>query len=201
MLLKEVHAPRNIPEAHYRQWGGLGVRLDYRVVRIWELGPEIVFASGVPELLPWVPAMNATERDVERAARALLERNDRTLASCFGLFGTMRYDIKQLKALLGRLGMPIFTEQMLMDSDAVRWLVEQNRKEAAEAALERGRVEGRVEEARGSIREVLARRFPAMPVPAALDDIVEVDRLKRIFSQLLSAESEQAAAAVLRDAQ
>ena len=63
--------------------------------------------------------------------------------------------------------------------------------------LAKGQDEGKLAEARRSVRHILAKRFPSVPIPASLEALTDLEQLHDLADQALTAADEEQARAAL----
>jgi predicted transposase YdaD len=174
VLLAERFTPLQIPTRHSIQTESLTISLDYRVVRLWEIDGVGALALNRPRLYPLMPLLRASQEHlIVTAERIAREPDYEERAVEFLTLAGLRYDDKERLRLLERVMSGIFTKENLRDSIYYQELVE----------------EGREEEARELIREVIASRFPGEQPSPELDRIHDIPRLHDIFRVALKAQS------------
>jgi len=69
VLLVARHAPVEIPSDCEMQFGGLSVRLEYQVVRLWEISGREALDMNEARILPLIPLLQVSTEDLQEAAR------------------------------------------------------------------------------------------------------------------------------------
>lgn len=169
-------------------------------------------------MLPLVALARASDRDLERAADEIVRVQSKELAAdlagVFATLGGLRYDRKRLIDLLEkRMIKEFLTPELMRESSFLKPLIEVWEKESRErgeatglarglekglaTGLAKGQDEGKLAEARRSVRRILAKRFPAVPIPQALDSLTDLEQLHNLADQALTAADEAQARAAL----
>ena len=160
---------------------------------MWEVDPEEIFALNRPPLLPLISLASRTRRDLNRAARQIVESGNQSLAETFMNFGSIRYDRTELEGLLEKV---IFEELMkpewVRQSSVFGPMLEEAEIEA--------RKKGRWGEAQRMLARVIAKRFPGLTVPAYVQAITDVERIEDLCDLIVVAPSAAEAEAALSDA-
>lgn len=178
LLLVQKYAPAQVPEHFHIEAGGLAIRCDYRIIRLWEMDPEPIFRLDRPALLSLVPLMRSEPRDWDRAARAIISSGNRNLASSFMSLGSLRYDPIELEGVLDRMTLEEFIKPEWIRESKVREL------KIMQPFVEECRAEGRAEGYRDALRRIFARRFPGLALPAGLDNIDDPAILESLVDHL-----------------
>jgi hypothetical protein len=182
VLFAPDRSPKNLEPEFSKSAGLVGIHVRFHVVRMWEVDARRVLDMGRPALLPWVPLLNGSRKELEEAAARIMETGNTRLASAFCTLGGLRYDKLTLERLLE--SMPMFIPQELIDEGPL--YVE---------ARARGKADGE----RSLIQYLLRERFPELLAESAvLDTVTHPDRLTAIFKEILSAQSTDQARAALR---
>jgi predicted transposase YdaD len=180
VLLVARHAPVEIPDDHEMQFGGLSVRLEYQVVRLWEISGREALDMNEARILPLIPLFRVSTADLVEAARRIVKSPDEARAVEFLTFSGLRYDKNQFNFLLEAARMRILTEEMLKESSFYQMILEEG--------IEKG-MEKATSGLRNAIREVVSSRFPGPVDLAALDQIKDIDRLQQILTVTLRAQN------------
>lgn len=61
VLMCQADAPKKVPSFYRKRLGKYKQRIDFEMVRLWELDPERAFELAHPALLPWVLVMRANQ--------------------------------------------------------------------------------------------------------------------------------------------
>ncbi|MEO7651818.1 MAG: hypothetical protein ABIZ80_15250 [Bryobacteraceae bacterium] len=185
VLFSPNPSPRSPEERFSRQIGHIGIHVQLRIVRLWEVDAAAVLEANMPSLLPWVPLLNSGLEEVAQAAERIAITGDRRLASAFCTLGGLRYDRLTLEKLLEKMYM--FIPPELFDEGPA--YIETRQKALAEGQAE-GKAEGRVESARELLRHLLRSRFPDLVAEAAaLDNVRDPERLVATFDEILAAQN------------
>jgi predicted transposase YdaD len=178
VLLAERFTPLQIPTRHSIQTESLTISLDYRVVRLWEIDGTEALALNRPRLYALMPLLQVSEEQLIQTAERIAREPDyeERAAEFLALVG-LRYDDEEGLRSLERVMRGIFTEENLRDSVYYQQWVN------------KGREQGREEEARELIRELMASRFPGKDALPDLDGIHDIARLHDIFRVALKAQS------------
>ncbi len=166
------------------EFGSVSIVSKYRVVKLWELDGEAVFAAGRQRLLPWVILMRSSSALLRRVARAIVELRNIELAAQFRVLGGLRYHKDDIADLLGRAGF-MLSEEIIKESSFYRDILAEG--------IAKGRDEGRAEEARRSVEQVVAIRFPGLDISGRQLTGLSVEELETLFDRLLKAEDSDAA--------
>lgn len=191
VLLAERYAPARVRASGQVKTGCLEMISRYRVVKVWKLEAAMVLRLGRPSLLPWVALMRGSPGALRSAAKEIVRLGSRKLAEELVVLGGLRYDKKELAAMLGRLS-AMLTEEMLQDSSYYQMILEKG--------MEKGIEEGSVTEARRVLRLVLSLRFPGLEGAPELDAITERERLEALLAAVVTAADREGAGAVIRGA-
>jgi predicted transposase YdaD len=195
VLLVERTTPRSVQAEIEADLGGLRVRAEFQVIRMWELDPKPVIESGRPDLLPWVGLMQSSPAEFLTALHRVGMSGDPKLRAQTVLLGGLRYDKQGIEAVLRRIGDMFITADILRESSVTKDFI----RELEENAIASGTARGRVEEARRLIRTLVALRFPSLGDLPQLDRVADAGRLEELMRELILADSlEPAAAAVAR---
>ncbi|NJM76265.1 MAG: Rpn family recombination-promoting nuclease/putative transposase [Acaryochloridaceae cyanobacterium RU_4_10] len=131
---------------------GLQARQDFHVINLWEVDAEMVFEQSLDTLLPFVPVLKdgGNEQTVRRAL-VQLQQNEQLV---------------ELESLLGFFASFVLETELVQQ--IMRWDVTVLREspwylEIQQEGEQRGRTEGRTEEARSLILRQLSRRIGGLP--------------------------------------
>ena len=153
----------------------------YRVVRAWQQPVDIVLKGGAATL-PLAPLADVTPEKLADVVRQIDERLDRELpsadadslwAATFILMG-LRYSIDVSKQLLQ-------AARNMKESSTYQFILKEGQA--------KGRVEGKVEEAKRMLLLIGRRRFgpPTVEVHTAIEAVEDVDQLEALTERLLDA--------------
>jgi predicted transposase YdaD len=165
--------------------GGTGI--EYEVIRVWELPPDLFLLGGIGTL-PLAPLAAASDAEVPAVIQRMDERIQQELpapdaatlwTSTFVLLG-LRYPAERAGELLKGI-------QQMRESSTYQAILQEGREEGRE----KGREEGRAEEARRLIVLLGSQRFgePETAIQQRLSGIADVRRLERLVESLLKVES------------
>lgn len=135
---------------------GIQSRQDYRVINLWEIDAELVFAQSLDPLLPFVPILkNGGNQQTVRRALVQLQQNEQLveLESLLGFFASFVLETELVQQIM-RWDMTILRESP--------WYQELQREGELRGELrgeQRGEQRGRVEEARSLILRLLTRKL------------------------------------------
>jgi predicted transposase YdaD len=195
VLMENTAAARRIPD-HFAEGG---VRVSYRVIRLWEEDPQVILDSGLTGLLPLLPLMAGSSADLlEESLSALEERlessEERTsLMKVAALLASIRTKPNIIRSILrGRAMVNLMEEtplgRELLAERAERLLQENIEREARireadQAGREAGLKAGQAEGLRQAVMRFIAHRFGTVPedIRQQLQSIVETDRLGRLL--------------------
>jgi hypothetical protein len=194
LLVRPEGAPSEIPDVGCYDVFDTRLRHPFRVMRMWEIDPTPVLATGNIRLFPWVLLMQSTDEQIRQIAAILRQSPDQEAIGRFLMLSGARYDRNSWRALLERGENMNLIEFLRTES----W-VAQDRREAREEGFAEGKAEGKAigqaegkaagqaaGEAKGvrhSLRQILRKRFPELEAapeieqisdPATLDALLEL---------------------------
>ncbi|NJO06361.1 MAG: Rpn family recombination-promoting nuclease/putative transposase [Chloroflexaceae bacterium] len=174
-----------VTERHEQTFMGLQSRRDYRVINLWEIDAAMVVQQPLPTLLPFVPVLRGGNSEATVRQALTLLRADEELR-----------DLESLLAFFARfvLNSNVIQQIMRWDMTILRespWYAE---------ILEEGRKEGRTEERRHGLQQVLSIRFGSVP-PALMPRLAQLgsNDLEQLFVAALTVPSLEAFLALLPD--
>ena len=202
VLLRPDGVPETFPEVAEYRVGNTRVLHPFRVVRMWELDPAPVLATGDARLFPWAVLMKSTDEQVREIGRLVSELGDEEAIGRFLTLGSVRYDRDQLEAMIGGTGMGL-TEAILQGSSLVRDITDKASRaslaQGLEQGLARGREEGKLVQTRRILRAALEERFPGLEALPEIDAIPTVEALETVLiDQVLKSASRQSVETALR---
>ena len=192
LLLREEGVPREVPAFGEYAIGGTVLRHPFETVRLWELDPGPVLESGDPMLLPWALLMRIKPEVVARLGLRIGASGNEQAIVRFLTLGSLRYDRRRLKQMMGGARMGL-VEAIMEGSSLVR---DEKRKAAAIGRAEgeargeargqakgeaQGKAQGKAEEARHLLRLALAERFPGLENSPEIDQIQDIARLESLL--------------------
>jgi len=207
ILLKDTPASRRVP-AVFEQ-GGL--RVQYQVVRLWELDPTPILTEGLVGLMPLVPLMAGQSLEglleqatgvIEVGVKSVQERNE--VLTVTGLLASLKDPSVVARFFRERSMMSLLTETPLfqelareMAEQMAQQMAQELEQKARQAGLQAGREEGRqagreegrqealLETRQADLLRVLTRKFG--PVPAELREAIQAIQDAERLEQLLDA--------------
>ena len=172
ILMSKSDAPAFVPESHELDIPKYRPRIEYAVVRLWEMDPERAFALGHPSLLPWVWTMNASEAQMLEAFRRMrVSGRMEELARRAATLGPLRLDKARIDEIIRKAGIHKMTyREVVQDTWLYHEIFDEGREkgleEGREKGLAKGREEGALEALRHSIQRIVNKRFPEVgPLP------------------------------------
>lgn len=184
VLLARRMAPAVIPAGETSEERGcLTLSARLRIVKLWELDPDMVLSKNDPALVPLVGGMRATNEQLERAIRLIDAVPDRERRS--ELFGTLvtwsslSYNEARIRERYTRMNLTK-KEFFLMAP-------------IGQEILEFGREEGRTEGLRESVLDTAEMRFPGL---LAAERLTAIDYaiLKQLLREVAAAPDRETAA-------
>jgi len=201
ILLAERYAPAALPPAGHVELADLEVFLRYRVMRLWELDPQVVTATGRRHLLPWVTLMAASEETLRSVAAQIADSGDDTLATQFVILGGLRYDREELANMLGRVTTMLLTPEIIEDSSFYQMVLEKGIEKGVEKGIEKGIEQGveqgRLEEAGRLLHLILTTRFPGLETLLDPGAFTEAARLESLIAEIVAAPNREAVRAAI----
>jgi len=154
VLISDSAAARAVPS--FYQEGGM--RVDFQIIRLWEVDPTVILERGLVGLLPLIPLtrgeMEPLLSQTVEAIRQRVESNEacQELLGVTALLATLRYEREQVRAFFRRRAtMSLLTETPLFEvlfeevmGDRLRKEIAQLREQArieAEQKAEQARIE------------------------------------------------------------
>ena len=210
LLLTRRNLPAPAPTEGTVRAGSLTVKLQFHLVRLWDISARQMLKLHRQNLLPFIPLMDGKFQATEQGAKLLAqipdEDNQRELSLHFLVLGGLRYNPEEILDLIGRSSM-IPLEQ-LKESSFYQYIVKEGLKEGREKGLKlglkrgekKGRQEGRQEglqqglqQARERIVELFQRlvsqKFPSIKLGAELDNIHDLDALQQLCLEVTTTRS------------
>jgi hypothetical protein len=168
VLLRRDGVPEVLPtEARY-EIGRTRTSHPFRVVRLWEIDPAPVLATGDPRLLAWILLLRSTDEQVRQAASILAEQSDEEAIGRFLLLSGIRYDENAAYELLrgGKMG---FSEAVLEASSVAQGWAKK----------------GVAQHARVMLRKLLNRNYPELERLSEIDQFVDAAKLDALCDLIL----------------
>jgi len=134
VLLSENKATREVP-SFFAQGG---VRVDYQVIRLWELDPEPLLASGLVGLMPLIPLMRGDDLEsllaqstaiIEGEIESGQERNE--VLGVTGLLASLK-DSKLVQEFFRRRSLMNLLQQTPLFQELMKDLIEEKVQEVRE---------------------------------------------------------------------
>ncbi|WP_017324809.1 hypothetical protein [Synechococcus sp. PCC 7336] len=195
ILLEDSKAAREMPDVY--ECGG--IRVQFRILRLWEQDPATILASDRPGLLPLIPLMgppNNLKQRLEACEAAISERVE---------LKSRQQDLLAVAVLLSSLqptGRDVIEEFLrsrkmldLMESPLLKdWLSEAEARGEAKGEAKgeaRGEARGKAEEGKRMLVRLLSHQFGPLPqaVSTSLQAIANPERLEELLDIALEAES------------
>lgn len=166
-ILKESNA--EIPDRYESNCQGLYARQDYRVINLWEVDVEVVFAQPIPSLLPFVPVFkNGGEESTIREALKLIRRDEQ---------------LNQYETVLG------FFAGFVLDTALVQQIMRWDMAILQESPwYQQIEQQGRCREKLADIQMTLEVKFgsPGLDLMPQITKISDLERLTEIFRGILT---------------
>ena len=187
ILLENSKAAREMPSIYESG----GIRVQYRVLRLWEQNPQAILDGNLPGLIPLVSLMGPPDK--------LRERLDVCEAAIFEQveLKSRQQDLLAMAVLLSSLqpkARDVIEEFFrsrrmvdLMESPLLKdWL-----REAEEKGKAKGRAQGQIEEGRKMLIRLLSHKFGELPVSllAELENVPVAEQLERLLDAAADAVS------------
>jgi predicted transposase YdaD len=134
VLLENTAAARRIPD-HFAEGG---VRVSYRVIRLWEEDPQTILDSGLTGLLPLLPLMAGSSADLLEESLSVLEQRlesseERTnLMKVAALLASIRTKPNIIRSILRGRAMVNLMEETPLGRELLAERAERLRQENAE---------------------------------------------------------------------
>jgi predicted transposase YdaD len=199
ILLKNTKAARDLPSYFHEG----NVRIDYQIIRLWEMDPKPVLESGLAGLMPIVPLMSgkSVEQLLEDCTdtiavqvKSVQERSE--LVSIALLMASLRRSKSKILEFMRRKEMTnILTETPLFKEVFGDLLEEKLKEKVAEAKLKlQTEADQKIEEAvlgnqRQVVIEALEHKFGVLPqeLKGAIESVSDVPRLKQMLYAAMDA--------------
>lgn len=187
ILLENSKAAREMPSIYESG----GIRVQYRVLRLWEQNPQGILDGNLPGLIPLVSLMGPPDK--------LRERLDVCEAAIFEQveLKSRQQDLLAMAVLLSSLqpkARDVIEEFFrsrrmvdLMESPLLKdWL-----REAEEKGEAKGRAQGQLEEGRKMLIRLLSHKFGELPASllAELENMPAAEQLERLLDAAADAVS------------
>lgn len=184
--------------------GDIQITVQYRIIRLSQIPASEALHLRREYLLPFVPLMNATLRELKRSAKLIRDVKDEKqrgdLGFYFGAFSGVKYNLTDLLSLVWRNRMDLM--ELIEESPLYHYVVDKGRAEGrAEGRVEghakglakgltKGLTKGQLEAMRNLLSQHIARRFPTVHVAkklAQLHDVAVVQELCLEFNEIQDA--------------
>ena len=157
-LLTNRGAPKELPERFEIDACDLKLRLNVRIIKMWEVPASDLLATNDPAIAAWVPLTNHTQEELRLAAQMVAASGDRELHSRMVLLYGLRYPwIEVLEMML--------SEDILKDSAYYKKILNKGEQQGIERGVEQGIAQGRLDGQRRLLRRLLLQRFGALTAP------------------------------------
>ena len=208
VFMAQKYVPKRLPKrVIYKEPDGFRVEAPYRVIRLWEINPELAFQPGGEPLLPWVPLLRGGRAEFQRAVEEIARLTAHPAEAPYGVpvmvsniatLATLRYDKEVINQLLDHLRSKTMLSTEVLK---VSWLykdgVKEGRKRGRKDGRKEGRQEGRQEGLqegklagkRESLRLALDSRFPSIGTLPQLDHIDRLEVIDQLLAAVLKARS------------
>ena len=168
LLMTSQGMPEDPPARHVIDRGGSNVRIHKpEFVGVWKVPARQALELGLPEMLPWVPLMDATPGEEDEAIGRVSD--DLELMTRMTLLYGLRYGKNKMIARFS----PMFqiTEEMMRESSATGLLCERIEERGVARGMQQGRQEGRQQgleqgrtrASRDILRAILEAKFGGLP--------------------------------------
>ena len=159
----------------------------YTVVKLWEEDPGEILAMERPGLCPFLPLMRGEAKElfvksrkkIESAPEAVLPESSRRLL------------LAAMTVLSGRvIEDRAFLNQCITEVEAMgdNWVIDELERRGEEKGRMKGHVEGRTEEARRAVLNVIERRFQEVPLDlrARVEGVTALERLEWLHGEAVT---------------
>lgn len=184
LLLTDRGLPKNPRTTARIDAGDVQITVQFRIIRLAQISAPQVLKLRRDYLLPFVPLMNPTIKDLEAGARRITEIKDEQrrneLSLYFSVFSGVAYNAEDILDLVGRNRMAIM--ELMKESWVYQDIVNKSRAE--------GRAEGQLEVLQDMLRQHVARRFANAKVArkiAQLHDVAVLQQLCLEFNEIQDA--------------
>jgi predicted transposase YdaD len=180
-----------IPNRYERNFMGLQARQDYRVINLWQVEAEMVFAENLTTLLPFVPILRGGDEEavVQRAVQILQQDEQlNELESLLAFFATFVLETEVVAQIM-RWDMAVLREspwyQEILQQGELRGLALGEQRGLIQGE-QRGLERGRQEEAAALILRQLIHRFGQLPHELRVQvEMLALPQLERLSEALL----------------
>lgn len=180
LLLTDRGLPNNPRTTARIDAGDVQITVQFRIVRLSQISAQQILKTRREYLLPFVPLMNRTIKDLETGARLITEIEDEQqrneLSLYFSVFSGVAYNAADVLELVGRNRMAIM--ELMKES----WVYQD--------IVNKSRTAGQLELLQDMLRQLVARRFPNAPVAkklARLHDVAVLQQLCLEFNEIQDA--------------
>ena len=184
LLLTDRGLPQNPRTMARIDAGDVQITVQYRIVRLSQISAQQILKTRREYLLPFIPLMNRTIKDLEAGAKLITEIEDEQqrseLSLYFSVFSGVEYNAADVLELVGRNRMAIL--ELMKESWVYQDIVNKSRAE--------GRTEAQLEVMQDTLRQHISRRFPTAKVAnkiAQLHDVAAVQQLCLEFNEIQDA--------------
>lgn len=166
------------------------ISVQFHTVKLWEIDPERVLQAERPNLLSVLPLLRTNRQQMVEGARRVCQAGSDDALRWFKILATIKYDESGVKLLFEEAQVNAAVMEKLYRE--LYPLSPRGKRE-----IEQDRQEGRLTEARNTIRHLMARRFPLIEIPEALNSVNDLDLLHTAWDALFEAATDQKAAQLL----
>ena len=183
ILLENSKAAREMPEAYE----GGGVRVQYRVIRLWEQDPDAILSGNFPGLIPLVALMGPPENLIDR-----LEACEVAISEQVEL-KSKQQDLLAMAVLLSSLQPKAreVVEEFFRSRRMVDLMESPLLKDWLREAEEKGEAKGEVKEGQRMLIRLLSRKFGELPsfLLSDLEAITTADQLEELLDSAVDSSS------------
>jgi hypothetical protein len=203
VLMAEKYAPKKMrARVVYQEEDGFRIVAPYRVIRLWEIDPQLAFEPGGEPLLPWVPLLRAGAAEFEKAVDEMGRLADHpgeapypvpVMVTNLATLAGLRYDKDVICHFLERL-----RTKMMLDTELFKdtWLY----KDGVKAGRKQGKAEGQLEGKREMLRKTLRAKFPAVRELPEIDQVVTAGVFDDLLLAIFNAKGEDDVRAAIQAA-
>jgi predicted transposase YdaD len=139
------------------------LRLNYKVIKVYETPYEVLLAMGLKGLLPVIPlAAGGAKREViEEVIRRLLPGHDtisKELLALVRLFASLAFDKNDVENQEWLQRRFIVLQDIFRDTPAYQYILEEGREEGREEGIQKGQIEA----LRRAVVQIVLQRFPKL---------------------------------------
>ncbi len=177
LLLTDRGLPQNPRTTARINAGDVQITVQFRLIRLSQISAAQILRLRREYLLPFVPLMNRSIKDLEAGAKLITKIKDEQrrneLSLYFSVFSGVAYNAADVLELVGKNRMAIM--ELMKES----WVYQD--------IVKKGKAEGQKEILQDTLRQHIARRFPNAKVVrkiAQLHDVAVLQELCLEFSEI-----------------